>query len=376
VQPVLSVAPPIDSPEFWERPYRVPASSDPDTLTAQTISIMCGHIADGSHDSQVILTANDALRFLGVGGVNSNEGASDRDLAGAAWWWLKVYVKFVHHEFIIRRRLGEGGQHPQGLIAPEVLVRMKHPEGDCAIFTECLCAFLKVYGIPYEIVTVAVNPNEPEVYSHVYLYAVLSDGSRLPLDASHGDYPGWQVPSSHVTRRQVWDSNGNPVADKGSRFDGLHNYGLRGLGDVCTPSDFDFDPTACSNIFQTVTSSPQLPCTCLNGTCLEDGNSCSSPSTGSLPAGALTVPNQNSAQWASFATQLAKMGFTLAQQNSLKPGQVILPNGTILQQAPGLPVPFSTTLNQLGTSLTAGGSSTLLLVGLGALALLMFTGKK
>jgi len=35
-----------------------------------------------------------------------------------------------------------------------------------------------------------------------------------------------------VSRVQVWDSSGNPVADRGSQYDGLHNYMRRGMGDV------------------------------------------------------------------------------------------------------------------------------------------------
>lgn len=344
------------SSEFWKQPFRVPASSDPDTATAQTIGIMCGHIKGGAGDSLVHQTADDAVqRFAGV----SVAGDAIERTAGAVWWWCKTFIKFVHHEAILRRVLGEAG-HLQGLIAPEILVRMDKPEGDCAIFTECLCSFLRVFGIPYEIVTVAVNPNEPDVFSHVYAYAVLSDGSRLPLDASHGEYPGWQVPSSHVSRRQVWDADGNTVADRGSRFDGLHNYGLRGLGDFC-----DDYPEECGQAGASTSSSYGI----LNVPYVDavsGAPAAYSPST--LPAGAISVPSQNSAQWSSFATQLAKMGFTLQQQAQLKPGQVILPNGTILQQAAGLPVP----VGNLGTSINTalGGGNMLLYLGLGAALLI------
>jgi len=210
---------PIGSPQFWRQPFRVPAAADPEQLTTQTIHIMCGHIRNAAQDPLVQETAGRAVQqFAGLSG--STDAAA---IAGAAWWWCKLFVKFVHHELIARRRIGEAG-HPQSLIAPEVLVRMKKPEGDCAIFSECMAAFLSVFGVPWELVTVAVNPREPDIFSHVYLYAVLEDGTRLPLDASHGKYPGWQVPSVDVFRRQVWDEDGEPVADQGSRFDGLHNY--------------------------------------------------------------------------------------------------------------------------------------------------------
>ena len=357
---------------FWKQPFRVPASSNPDTATAQTIDIMTGHIRDSARDTLVQQTAgNAALQF---GGFAGGEGRAQ--LAGAAWWWCKTFIRFVHHELILRQRLGEAG-HLQGLIAPEVLVRMDRPEGDCAIFTECVCSFLRVLGVPYEIVTVAVNPNEPEIFSHVFAYAVLEDGTRLPLDASHGDYPGWQVPGSHVSRRQVWDENGRKVPDRGSRFDGLHNYGIRaGLGDPCNSSDADYDYFSCTaygNVPFTGNPAPLFPgsgaCTCVNGTCIEDGNSCST----AAPAGGIVVPATGSAAWANLSAQLAKQGMSVIQMQNLKPGMVIRPDGTILQQNPGYAVPtiFGQTFGG-----AAGGSNLLIYGALGLGALLLFMGKK
>ncbi len=350
----------VDSPAFWKQPFRVPAASDPYEATAQTIRIMCGHIKDGAGDDAVRQAAADAVaRFGGMAGLSVSDDAM---VAGAAWWWCKTFIKFVHHDFIIRQKLGESG-HLQGLIAPEVLVRMKQPEGDCAIFTECLCAFLRVLGIPYELVTVAVNPNEPEIFSHVYLYAIMPDGTRLPLDASHGDYPGWQVPSSHVSRRQVWDADGNPVADRASRFDGLHNYGLRGGLGTWVQDAFD------GTWYDDGTATNQQPATSGADTATDF------LTAGAWPSAGVQVPNQNSAQWVSFATALSKMGFSLAQQNALKPGQVILPNGTILQQAPGLAVPFGAQLSQAFSG-ASGNTMIYLLVGGAALLLMSGSGKR
>lgn len=388
----------VSSPQFWAQPYRVPASSDPDTATAQTIGIMCGHVRAGAQDEAVRQSALGAVaQFGGLEGswrpqwlLYGNEAKKTAAIAAAIWWWCKLYVKFVHHEFIIRQKLGESG-HLQGLISPEVLVRMAKPEGDCAIFSECIAAFLSIFGVPYEFVTVAVNPNEPEIFSHVYVYAVLPDGSRLPLDASHGDYPGWQVPSGRVSRRQVWDSNGSPVADRGSRFDGLHNYGLRGgLGTmVCDETGFCYDdgtgatavtPPAGAPVLPSYPTSIIPPCTCVNGTCIEDGNSCSSlytTPTGTPYSGpAMTAPAQNSAQWASFATALAKMGFQQAAINSIQPGTVVSANGAILRQNPGYAVPVGSA-SSLSTSLsTLGSGNTILYIGVAAIAALLLLGKK
>lgn len=330
------------------------AASDPDTATAQTIQLMCGQVWDSARDAgrdtftdklpMLERTARVAVRqFAGLGGGLPTDAAS---LAGAAFWWCKLYVKFVHHEFIIRQRLGESG-HLQGLISPELLVRMAKPEGDCAIFSECVAAFLTVYGIPFEFVTAAVNPSEPEIFSHVYLYAVLPDGTRLPLDASHGKYPGWQVPSAHVSRRQVWDSEGNPIKDSGSRFDGLHNYGMRGLG-VMVWDEFA-------------------------GGYYEDGQAAFGTAANPVTANPLTVPSQNSAAWAGFANSL-KGVLTLAQMYALKPGMQVLPNGTVMQQNPGYPIGTPTGAFSLGTG--AISTTTLMLGGLALVAILFMSGRK
>jgi hypothetical protein len=40
----------------------------------------------------------------------------------------------------------------------------------------------------------------------------LADNFALPMDASHGRYPGWSVPRRDIQRMQVWDMSGNPVS--------------------------------------------------------------------------------------------------------------------------------------------------------------------
>jgi hypothetical protein len=368
----LAGTPPIDTAQFWRQPFRVPASRDPQVATAQTIDIMCQHVAHAANDDGVQQAAAGAARqFTSLSAAGRPNNAA---LAAACWWWAKLYIKFVHHETLLRQFLGEAG-HLQGLISPEILVRMSRPEGDCAIYSMCIAAFLCTLGVPFEIVTVACNPREPDIFSHVYLYAVLEDGSRLPLDASHGDYPGWQVPSNRVTKRQVWDASGNRISDRGSRFDGLHGYSLRGMGDICVASDPDYDPAACASMASSGLP-PTVACTCVNGTCREDGNSCSSlyaTPTGTPYVGpTYTAPSQSSSQWAAFASQALKDGFTLAQINAIQPGTVVGTNGQILRQTAGFSVPVGPGAGV--TSAFSGMSSTTLLLfaalGLGAFALM------
>jgi hypothetical protein len=60
---------------------------------------------------------------------------------------------------------------------------------------------------------------------------------------------------------------------------------------------------------------------------------------------------------------------TLAQINAIQPGTVVSPNGAILRQATGLPVPNSTSNLNLGVS--GLNTNTLMVFGLGALVLLL-----
>lgn len=225
----------------------VPSSPNSDQATAQTIGIMCRHIEDASRDPLVRRAAVDApLRFRGGPAPSLNSAVN---LASSDWWWVKHALQFIHHEYLIRQWLHEADQL-QLLIPPEVVLRMREPQGDCAVFTMLVCALLRCQGIPYEVVTVATNAGEPRVFSHVYARAVIGD-LRLPLDASHGDYPGWQVPSRDIFRIQVWDASGNPIKDTDARYSGLHGYrGLRGvrrgLGDAPGCNDYDWNPALCA----------------------------------------------------------------------------------------------------------------------------------
>lgn len=311
-------------------------------------------------------TAGSAVHRFG--GLSGAPELSPEAIAAGAWWWAKVFVRFVHHDFIIRDRLGRMGDL-QGLISPEVLVRMERPEGDCAIFSECIAAFLRVFGVGYEWVTVAVNPREPEIFSHVYLYGIMPDGTRLPLDASHGQYPGWQVPSSHVSRRQVWDADGNPVADRGSRFDGLHGfYGLRGLGDDAADlAAYDAAMTALDEANTTYGTSTggadQGP-----PNIYEYDLSASDYGYGSSK---VTAPSKSSTDWAAFATAMGKAGFTLAQINAIQPGTVVGANGQISRQTAGYAIPGTTLTSALG-----GSNSTMIIALAGLAAVLLMMGRK
>jgi len=189
------------------------STTDPFEATAQTVRYMCRLVSHSLSDPIVMAACSDALsRFQSLAGATPEK----------LWWWAKLSIKFVHHQKLLERWLQKSDEL-QLLISPEALLKMQQPKGDCAVFTTLICALLQCAGIGWEIVTVAVDPRSPGIFSHVYPRAVLQNGTRLPLDASHGKYPGWEVPAQRVTAKQIWDSQGNPIQDQDrGTFRGLH----------------------------------------------------------------------------------------------------------------------------------------------------------
>lgn len=340
---------------------RQQSSADSDTGTAQTVERMCEHIRESSSDplvQQISRQAVEGIRggpqWIGIDVAMRDPFSSSQLIGESCWWYAKHRMKFVPHAEQIWKWLGEKDQL-QLLISPDVLVRMQRPEGDCAIYTMLVCAMLTALNQPWEIVTIKCNPKAPNLYTHVFPRLVLPNGRREALDASHGKFPGWQVPAEHTFATQVWDSNGDPIPDMAPQFDGLHDYvaarrgmwGYPGLGDDLTDlSTIAIDPTLGTNLtyldqWNTLAAGTQSPSafeTITPADIAGDGFTLTTPLSPSVPAGSLVAPSQNSAAWAAFAAQLAKAGMSLATINAVQPGTIVNPNGQIIRQATGYPV--------------------------------------
>ena len=257
------------------------------------------------------------------------------------WWSIKHQLTFVEDDQLLPG-LTPNPPELELLVSPSVMVRVQEPRGDCDDFTMLLCCFLEVLGCPWEIVTVAVDPHEPERWSHVYAVAVLEDGSRLALDASHGSYPGWEVPSDHVMRYQAWDRSGSPVARRPAAK-GLHGYqrrGFRGLGQC--PDETGADPCAAL-----LASSPFTnPATQVGPTV----------TTTTTPA-----QSTSSFNWGSTISNLLNQWTAIG-------GRVIAPTTTVTSKGVTITTPASSTAaSSLLTSSGVGGMSLgtiLLLAGL------------
>ena len=206
----------------WHGEYEQASLTDPFEATAQTVRFMVRLIEHSIRDPILTAARDDAIaRWSGWTGSDQGIGAAE-----CFWWWSKYAIKFIHHQKLFQRWLGLQDEL-QLLISPEALLKLEKPQGDCAIFTMLLCALMELSQIQWEIVTVAVDPRQPDVFSHVYPRAVVNQ-RYVPLDASsHGKYPGWEVPRQRVTRLQIWDSAGSAVPDRDSGFRGLHGVDMR-----------------------------------------------------------------------------------------------------------------------------------------------------
>ena len=345
--------------------------TDPWEATHETILYMCGLVRASQSDPVIAEAAADAVKRFAFwcGGNRRSPGV----LAECCWWWAKHAIKFVHHQALLRAWMGKSDEL-QLLISPDELLKMAAPKGDCAVFTCLICAMLDQLGVPWEIVTVAVDPNQPDVFSHVYPRAVLQPGYCLPLDASHGKYPGWEVPGRRVSMKQVWNSAGEPIEDQDSGFRGLHGMlgggplngvGLNGLGQddgtdepIVTLSD---EPvvaytTSVPAVTDTIYSSYQ-----------SDANGNPLPAASSTPAASNTALANVLSNFASAWTKIA--------------GNVIAPQVT--ETGPGgtsITGPASALQSILGSgTVNLGGTSTsittLLLLAGGAILVISMLGK-
>jgi hypothetical protein len=359
------------------RPFVMQADvENSDNATAQTVEQMCILIKESIADPLTQLVADFAV-------VTWSHGSTDpRAVAWACWWFAKHSIKFVLDGPAAQNFVGLS-EALEFLVSPAVMLRCRKMQGDCDDFTMMICALLGCYGIGYEIITAAANPREPGTFSHVYCRAVLPDGSRVPLDASHGKYPGWQVPSAHVSRLQAWDEDGNPVPDQGSNnWDGLHGYtAARGLGQ--TEDDDDNTPDDISGLLNT-----SGPTTGANATLsfLEPLNTgdisssggvttCIASSPSDCPAGTQFI--QGSALPAALSGGTCGAGLTLyngscVNPSTLNPAQQIASSISQLF-APGSPLAKAILPNQQAGTININTSSLLLYAGIAVAALVVFS---
>lgn len=174
---------------------------DPDDQVAQTIAIMRRYVDEDWDSPEIIKDAAEALAQFG------DLDGTEHDRIQAVYHYVRGKVRFRTDEDTARHvPTRDGDDVVEVLIRPRDLSvmcdgRNCERSGDCDDYSMYAAALLRQLGIQSAFVTVAANPATDQ-YSHVYLAAYTADGQRVPLDTSHGQYPGWET--DKVTRRDEW----------------------------------------------------------------------------------------------------------------------------------------------------------------------------
>jgi hypothetical protein len=173
----------------------------PDDQVSRTVSVMRQRAAQDAADPWFRQRASG---ILGLGG--------ELDKVASAHAHTRNSIRFQQDE--------DSGSGIRGLGYPaeeivEVIVRpldmaryidQAKAIGDCDDFSMYAAALLESQGIPCGFVTVAADPRDPSQYSHVYVVAYPRDEFgrrvRVPIDASHGDVAGWEVPNMFGKRKE------------------------------------------------------------------------------------------------------------------------------------------------------------------------------
>lgn len=161
-------------------------ADDPDTQVEQTIGLMQQYAREDANAPEIKGELQQAYAAYGA-----------FDPINAVWEYVRSHMKFVQ----------DGTRTPMVDDMPvvEELVRPRDMHtwgiGDCDDYTVWAAALLMAGGVQVCFCTVAADGAVPNEYSHVYLVAYV-DGQRVPLDFSHGDYPGWEVANKFDKRRE------------------------------------------------------------------------------------------------------------------------------------------------------------------------------
>lgn len=175
--------------------HAIPLSADPDTQVAQTIDMMRRYVQADSGSAPIQQEA----QYVAANG--SGDPCSD------AFWHVKNKVGFQRDEVSSAPWAGNfSGEIVEWLVRPQDLAQMNRPLEDCDGFAQYTPSLLRALGIPCSFVTVAVDPRDPNRYSHVYA-ACYPPSGRIALDVSHGPYPGWEAPNPYGKKRE-WPIDG------------------------------------------------------------------------------------------------------------------------------------------------------------------------
>lgn len=172
----------------------------PDQQVARTVGVMKARAVEDAGDPAF------KTRAAGIAGMGG-----DLDKVGRIYNHVKGSIRFERDEPIAAGIAGisDPGNVVEVIIRPVDMagyVEKGIAVGDCDDFSMYLAAMLEAVGVPSAFVTVAADGQAPEQYSHVYVVAWPRDEDgervRVACDASHGEYPGWEVPNQFGKLRE------------------------------------------------------------------------------------------------------------------------------------------------------------------------------
>ncbi len=164
--------------------------ADPDAQVERTVARVIHYLLT---DSAAPIIQEFAQRALILG-----EG----DPILGVWRICKQQMRFVHDEDTAQKLAINDARKPdviEVLIRPvdqALLIALKGTGfEDCDGYTMFAACLLLALGVPCKLVTIAAVPSEPRKFSHIYI-AAYPGGRRIPLDFSHGPFPGWEGPNT------------------------------------------------------------------------------------------------------------------------------------------------------------------------------------
>lgn len=167
-------------------------SDDPDEQVEHAIALMSGYVRADSHTPELLKDAAQAV----PAGVDPIQGIYD---------FVQRRIRFQRDEVTGAPIAGLTGLPiVEVLIRPRDMATIYERVGDCDDFSMYTAALLRAHGIKSRFVTVAGDPQEPGAWSHVYVAAYPEGRGRIPMDVSHGGYPGWEYMEGAGPRKTEW----------------------------------------------------------------------------------------------------------------------------------------------------------------------------
>lgn len=178
--------------------------------TRDTILLMQQLVTESVGTPQVAQAASEIAAKLGRSVASA---ANIEEIARRVFWWTKSNVRLVEDEWTLVDHLGHDknelllGNGKELLISPAYLLLQDKSmrQGDCDDFSMLAATLLIRLGVPranIRFTTIASDGLAPENFTHVYVKVQREDGAYIPLDCSHGSYPGWET--KEVYNEMLW----------------------------------------------------------------------------------------------------------------------------------------------------------------------------